>query len=192
MPPDTCIFGFASSGFHSSTSVLAKFQFLLNKSNHDWKKQDVFAPGLSIEQLWQATHHLLVLLLLSEILIVVYINEACAFFLVFSLPNQANKTGGSSQMELEGAKRAFAYLISVGLEIAVFVSDRRRGIAKWRCECQSNTAHFFDIWHVARSIGKKIWSWVNRKAVRELASGLKVSKTICRALKNWLLQNGCL
>lgn len=44
---------------------------------------------------------------------------------------QANETGGSQQTELEGAKRCFSYLQRVGLTIAIFVSDRHRGIAKW-------------------------------------------------------------
>ena len=58
-------------------------------------------------------------------------------------------------MELEGAKRSFSYLKSVGLSISVFISDRHRGIAKWMRECgQPGCAHFFDIWHIARSTGK--------------------------------------
>ena len=143
--------------------------FSLNKS----KQQDVFALSPSIEQLWQGTCHLVILLQLSEILIIVYTNDPCAFFLVFSLLTQANETGGSSQMELEGAKRAFAYLISVGLKIAVFVSDRHRGIAKWLRECQPNTAHFFDIWHVARSIGKKMLTLSKQKGCERISQWIK-------------------
>ena len=59
-------------------------------------------------------------------------------------------------MELEGAKRAFTYLQSVGLSIAVFISDRHRGIAKWLRESQTRCAQYFDIWHVARSITKQM------------------------------------
>ena len=82
-------------------------------------------------------------------------------------------TGGSSQMELEGAKRAFAYLTSVGLKIAVFVSDRHRGITKWLRECQPNTAHFFDIWHVARSIEKKILKLSEQKGCERISQWIK-------------------
>ena len=57
-------------------------------------------------------------------------------------------------MELEGAKRSFSCLSRMGLAISTFISDRHRGIAKWVRECQPNTKHFFDIWHIARSIGK--------------------------------------
>ena len=58
-------------------------------------------------------------------------------------------------MELEGAKNAFKYLQLAGVDITVFVSDRHRGIAKWIRENQPKTSHFYDIWHVAKSILKK-------------------------------------
>ena len=76
-------------------------------------------------------------------------------------------------MELEGAKRAFAYLISVGLKIAVFMSDRHRGIAKWIRECQPNTAHYFDIWHVARSIGKAMLKLSKQKGCERIGDWIK-------------------
>ena len=75
-------------------------------------------------------------------------------------------------MELEGAKRSFSFLESVGLSISVFISDRHRGIAKWIRECKPSTAHYFDIWHVAKSIGKTI---------------LKLSKEKgCEKIKEWM------
>lgn len=53
-------------------------------------------------------------------------------------------------MELEGAKQAFTYLQSVGLSIAVFISDRHRGIAKWLRENQTRCSHYltFGMWHI--------------------------------------------
>jgi len=59
-------------------------------------------------------------------------------------------------MELEGAKQCFEYLFLAGLAITVFISDRHLGIAKWIRECQPRTCHFYDIWHVARSISKNM------------------------------------
>ena len=45
---------------------------------------------------------------------------------------QANHTGRSQAMELEGAKLCFEYLQNIaGLAIKVFVSCQHRGIAKW-------------------------------------------------------------
>ena len=75
-------------------------------------------------------------------------------------------------MELEGAKRSFHFLSIMGLPIRTFISDRHRGIAKWIRECQPNTRHFFDIWHIARSIGKAM---------------LKASKFVgCDRIKDWM------
>ena len=86
--------------------------------------------------------------------------------------SQANETGGSQQTELEGAKRCFSHLQRLGLSIAVFVSDRHRGIAKWIRENCPNTNHFFDIWHVARSVTKKLLSASKEKG--------------CEIIKDWM------
>ena len=59
-------------------------------------------------------------------------------------------------MELEGAKRCFRFLQDSGATIPVFISDRHMGIAKWLRNDQPRTKHFFDIWHVAKSLTKKI------------------------------------
>lgn len=59
-------------------------------------------------------------------------------------------------MELKGAQDSFTFLERAGIEIATFISDRHRGIAKWIKENRPNTTHFFDIWHLAKSIGKKL------------------------------------
>ena len=75
-------------------------------------------------------------------------------------------------MELEGAKRCFTFLRQLGLTISVFVSDRHRGIAKWIREACKDTTHYYDIWHVARSITKKL---------------LKASKEKgCIVIKDWM------
>ena len=57
-------------------------------------------------------------------------------------------------MELQGAVQCFSFLKDAGLSIITFVSDCHRSIAKWIRENQTGTSHFFDIWHVARSICK--------------------------------------
>ena len=69
---------------------------------------------------------------------------------------QANETGGSQQTEPEGAKRCFQFLQQLGLKVSVFVSDRHRGIAKWIREVCKETTHYYDIWHVAPSVTKKL------------------------------------
>ena len=56
--------------------------------------------------------------------------------------------------------------------IKTFVSDRHRGIAKWIRENQKDTCRFCDIWHVARSVMKKLF-----KASRENG---------CELIKDWM------
>ena len=73
---------------------------------------------------------------------------------------------------MEGAKRCFQYLLNLGLSIAVFVSDRHRGIAKWIREDHPETKHYFDIWHVARSITKKLLTMGKEKG--------------CGLIKDWI------
>ena len=75
-------------------------------------------------------------------------------------------------MELEGCKRAISYLKSRGIQIQIFISDRHRGIALWLRTTQSSTRHFFDVWHVARSITKKLLKCSNEKG--------------CEIIKNWI------
>ena len=65
--------------------------------------------------------------------------------------------GSSTAMELEGTKGCFDNLQKVaGLAIKVFVSDRHRGIAKWIRENQPSVDHYFDQWHVAKGLVKKL------------------------------------
>ena len=73
-----------------------------------------------------------------------------------SKPLQANQTGSSNAMELEGAKRAFSFLTRAGLAIETFITDRHRGIAKWIRTTHKHTLHLFDVWHVARTVSKKV------------------------------------
>lgn len=80
-------------------------------------------------------------------------------------------------MELEAAKRCFNFLIAAGIAVAIFVSDRHKGIAKWIRECCPQTKHFYDIWHVARSISKKML-----KASQE--SGCGVIKEWIKGVRN--------
>ena len=86
--------------------------------------------------------------------------------------SQATETGGSQQTELEGVKRCFSFLQHLSLPIGILVSDRHRGIAKWIRENCVNTKHYFDIWHVARSLGKKLLALSREKG--------------CEIIKEWM------
>jgi len=69
---------------------------------------------------------------------------------------QSNEAGSSNATELEGVKRCFTSLHQQNVRVDTFISDRHKGITKWLRECQRETKHFFDIWHIARSITKKM------------------------------------
>ena len=69
---------------------------------------------------------------------------------------QANEVGGSQQTELEGVKRCFHFLGDQNIPIPVFISDRHRSIAKWIRENCPSTRQYYDIWHVVKSITKKM------------------------------------
>lgn len=73
-------------------------------------------------------------------------------------------------MELEGAKKCFTYLKPI-TKMSEFISDRHRGIAKWMRNSHPTIKHFFDIWHIVKSVVKKM---------------LKVSKEQgCQVIAEW-------
>lgn len=76
-------------------------------------------------------------------------------------------------MELEGAKRCFQFLKDKELSVDTFISDRHKGIAKWIKETQPKTSHYFDIWHVARSIHKKLFKASKKKGFEIIAYWLR-------------------
>lgn len=85
-----------------------------------------------------------------------YIISSLITYIFYFISCQANQVKSSSDMELKGAQDSFAFLKAAGLAIAVFISDRHRSIAKWIREQEPQTEHFFDIWHVAKSVTKKL------------------------------------
>lgn len=90
-----------------------------------------------------------------------------------SLGFQANQVGSSTAMELEGCKLCFQYLMKVGLAIKVFVSDRHRGIAKWIREKQPTVKHYFDQWHVAKGLVKKLLAASKLKGCEVISEWIK-------------------
>ncbi|KAI4799884.1 hypothetical protein KUCAC02_016423 [Chaenocephalus aceratus] len=80
---------------------------------------------------------------------------------------QSNECGGSYHMKLEGLKRMVAFFEDI-LEIGTLVTDRHRQIAKWIRENMPYTKHLYDIWHVAKSVGKKLKAICKLKGCEDL------------------------
>ena len=68
---------------------------------------------------------------------------------------QCNETTSSNAMELEGLIRGLAFLEQHAVAIEYLVTDRHPSVRKYMREQHPATAHFFDIWHMAK--GKCIY-----------------------------------
>ena len=82
-------------------------------------------------------------------------------------------------MELTSSKACFAFIKQAGLSIRTFISDRHKSIAKWIREQEPSTQHYYDIWHVAKSVTKKLL-----KAGKE--SGCEIIIKWQKSIKNHL------
>ena len=80
-------------------------------------------------------------------------------------------------MELQGAKSCFDFLVTAcGLAIPVFISDRHCGVAKWIRESHPTIEHFFDQWHIAKSIVKKMLAASKTKGCEILGEWTKAAR----------------
>jgi len=68
-------------------------------------------------------------------------------------------------MEFAGHQRTFEFILTTGIIITTFVSDRHASIAKWmreelprRCSALGKPIvnHFFDLWHIGKSKFQKV------------------------------------
>ncbi|XP_051988963.1 uncharacterized protein LOC127648343 [Xyrauchen texanus] len=59
-------------------------------------------------------------------------------------------------MEREGFLRSLQFLESAGLRVGAIVTDRHPSIQKYLREQRPEIQHYFDTWHVAKGLAKKI------------------------------------
>ena len=76
-------------------------------------------------------------------------------------------------MELGGAKCSFKFLTNSGVTIKIFISDRHKGIAKWLRAAYPLVQHFYDIWHVSKSITKKLAKLAKEKGYESVPEWIK-------------------
>jgi hypothetical protein len=69
---------------------------------------------------------------------------------------QSNEVKSSYHMELEGLKRSLAFLTSNDISVSRLVTDRHAQVAKWMRENYPEVDHRYDVWHIGKSISKKL------------------------------------
>ena len=79
----------------------------------------------------------------------------------------STEVGGSYHMELEGLKLSLNYLMD-WLDITKLVTDRHMQVSKWVRENFKNILHLYDLWHVAKGLGKKLEALAKNKGCEEI------------------------
>ncbi|XP_062582679.1 uncharacterized protein LOC134252712 [Saccostrea cucullata] len=69
---------------------------------------------------------------------------------------QKNEVRNSYAMELEGLQRGLARIADEDLQISHLVTDRHSQIKKYMRETHPEIIHWFDCWHIAKGIYKKL------------------------------------
>ena len=84
---------------------------------------------------------------------------------------QVNEANNSNAMELMGLKRCLAFLLP-RVEIASITTDRHPQVQKYLKTDETVTAfsirHFYDVWHIAKSVKKRIEKQSQQSEYREL------------------------
>lgn len=81
---------------------------------------------------------------------------------------QSNEVKSSCHMEKEGLIRSVSSFNRNGIRIAALVTDRHVQINKWVRENMADTIHYFDVWHVAKGLKKKLLALSKEKDCDEL------------------------
>jgi len=88
---------------------------------------------------------------------------------------QSNEVGGSGRMEKEGLIRSLEFLESSGLSVDAIITDRHPQVQKYLRENKPSISHYYDVWHVAKGLSKKLESLGKERqceAVREWAKSI--------------------
>ncbi|KAK3755689.1 hypothetical protein QZH41_008948, partial [Actinostola sp. cb2023] len=76
---------------------------------------------------------------------------------------QSNEVTSSCHMELEGLKRSLCCLTTMKIKIKVLVTDRHSMIQKYLRESCPSITHYYDVWHIAKGLKKKLVALSNTK-----------------------------
>lgn len=81
---------------------------------------------------------------------------------------QVNEVTSSNAMELEGLKRCLNYLLPLA-SVHSITTDRHPSVQKYLRDCCPDILHYFDVWHIAKSVKKKIEAISKRRNCSILA-----------------------
>ena len=86
---------------------------------------------------------------------------------------QSNEVKSSAHMELKGLQNTVKFFKDSGLKLSALITDRHRQIQKWVRENMVGVLHYFDCWHIAKSIKKMLCSVMKKKSCNIIGSWLK-------------------
>lgn len=92
---------------------------------------------------------------------------------------KVTETGSSSKMEVEGFRRCMTYLIEKSFKIKLLATDRYVQIRSLVTKEFPKIDHQFDVWHLAKSIRKKLLQKSKTSGCEELSSWIRA---ICNHL----------
>ncbi|KAM4726695.1 uncharacterized protein FYW61_012459 isoform 2-T4 [Anableps anableps] len=69
---------------------------------------------------------------------------------------ECNGVQGRATVELEGLKQGICILEQHGLIVTELITDRHAQVCKWLKTEKPNIKHWFDVWHVSKSIFRKL------------------------------------
>jgi len=81
---------------------------------------------------------------------------------------QVTETGSSVKMEKLGLERSLQFVIGTGITIKVLATDRHLGIQAFMKDEYPQIEHQFDVWHVAKSVKKKLTQKASKKEASDL------------------------
>ncbi|KAK3731987.1 hypothetical protein QZH41_013225 [Actinostola sp. cb2023] len=86
---------------------------------------------------------------------------------------QSNEVKGSCHMELEGLKKSLDSLKRKHMTIKVIVSDRHSMVQKYLRESWPSIIHYYDVWHIAKGLKKKLTALSNTKGCELVGKWIK-------------------
>ncbi|CAC5382298.1 unnamed protein product [Mytilus coruscus] len=98
---------------------------------------------------------------------------------------KVTETGSSSKMEVEDSRRCMTLLLDMGFRIEVLATDRHVQIRSIMKKEFSEVQHQFDVWHLCKSIKKKLTLRAKGKGCEDLNHWMK---SICNHLL-WCASN---